>query len=83
MMTMRIAVRFIFCKSVTPTFDVIEMEDKPWTDFLHAESMDTRIDMVLKHLGTTREFLPGKIRELAWFPLDDHMELIKHYKPQA
>ena len=40
-------------------------------------------DMVLKHLGTSEEFLPGKIRELAWIPFDDHMELIKHYKPQA
>ena len=80
---MRIAVRFICSKSATPTFDVIEMEHEPWIKFLNAESMDTRIDMVLKHLGTTKEFLPGKIRELAWIPLDDHMELIKHYKPQA
>jgi hypothetical protein len=61
MMTMRIAVRFIFCKSVTPTFDVIEMEDKPWTDFLHAESMDTRIDMVLKHLGDRKSVVRERV----------------------
>jgi hypothetical protein len=35
-----------------------------------------RINMVLKHLN--REYMSGKVRELAWIPLGDNMEFIKH-----
>lgn len=73
---MRLVVRCIYYMPVTPSCDVIELDHETWIKFLHSESMIYRINMVLKHLN--REYMSGKVRELAWIPLDDNMEFIKH-----
>lgn len=73
---MRLVVRCIYYKPVTPSCDVIEWDHETWIKFFHSESMRERINMVLKHLN--REYMSGKVRELAWIPLEDYMEFIKH-----
>ena len=73
---MRLVVRCIYYKPVTPSCDVIELDQDTWFKFLHSESMRYRINIVLKHLN--REYMSGKVRELAWIPVGDNMEFIKH-----
>ena len=73
---MRLVVRCIYYKPVTPSCDVIELDQDTWFKFLHSESMRDRINIVLKHLN--REYMSGKVRELAWIPMGDNMEFIKH-----
>lgn len=73
---MRLVVRCIYYKPVTPSCDVIELDHDTWFKFLHSESMRDRINIVLKHLN--REYMSGKVRELAWIPMGDNMEFIKH-----
>lgn len=73
---MKLVVRCIYYKPVTPSCDVIELEHETWIKFLHSESMRDRINMVLKLLN--REYMSSKVRELAWIPLGDNMEFIKH-----
>ena len=60
---MKLVVRCIYYKPVTPSCDVIEWDHETWIKFLHSDSMRDRINMVL---------------ELAWIPLGDNMEFIKH-----
>ena len=73
---MRVVVRFIYRMSATPSCDIIEMDKDTWNKFLNLESMTSRINMVLKILD--REYMAETIRELAWIPLDDNMELVVH-----
>ena len=73
---MRVVVRFIYRMSATPSCDIIEMDKDTWNKFLNLESMTSRINMVLKILD--REYMAETVRELAWIPLDDNMELVVH-----
>ncbi len=73
---MRLVVRFIYRMSATPSCDIIEMDKDTWNKFLNLESMTSRINMVLKILD--REYMAETVRELAWIPLDDNMELVVH-----
>ena len=73
---MRMVVRFIYRMSATPSCDIIEMDKDTWNKFLNLESMTSRINMVLKILD--REYMAETVRELAWIPLDDNMELVVH-----
>ena len=75
-MKMRLAVRLIFRMSAAPSCDIIEMDNDTWNKFLRLESMTSRINMVLKILD--REYMVETVRELAWIPLDDNMELVVH-----
>ena len=72
----RLVVRFIYRMSATPSCDIIEMDYDTWKQFLNLESMTSRINMVLKILD--REYMAETVRELAWIPLDDNMELVVH-----
>ena len=72
----RLVVRFIYRMSATPSCDIIEMDYDTWKQFLNLESMTNRINMILEILD--RESMAETIRELAWIPLDDNMELVVH-----
>ena len=72
----RLVVRFIYRMSATPSCDIIEMDYDTWKQFLNLESMSNRINMILEILD--REYMAETIRELAWIPLDDNMELVVH-----
>lgn len=77
----RLAVRCIYYKPVTPSCDVIELNQEEYAKFLRMRSMLNRIAFVLKHLD--REYMSGKVHEIAWIPLDDDIELIKHYEAKT
>ena len=70
----RLVVRFIYRMSAIPSCDIIEMDYDTWNKFLHLESMTNRIDMLLELLD--RDYMAETIRELAWIPLDDNMDLV-------
>jgi hypothetical protein len=70
----RLVVRFIYRMSAAPSCDIIEMDYETWDKFLHLESMTNRINMILKILD--RDYMAETIRELAWIPLDDNMDLV-------
>ena len=72
----RLVVRFIYRMSATPSCDIIEMDYDTWKQFLNLESMTNRINMILEILD--REYMAETIRELAWIPLEDNMELVVH-----
>lgn len=69
---MKIVARCIYHKPVTPSCNIIELDDATWSEFLYAKP-SRRIEIVLKL--TKQEFMDGKVRELAWIPLDDNMEV--------
>ena len=77
----RLVVRCIYRKPVTPSCDVLELNKEDYEKFLRMRSMLNRIAFVLKQLD--REYMSGKVREIAWIPLDDDIELIKHYEAKA
>ena len=64
---MKIVVRCIYNKPVTPSCDIIDMDDETWREFLHV--VRRRKELVLQILG--RENLSHDIREIAWIPLDN------------
>ena len=70
----RIVVRFIYRNPATPSCDVVEMDEETYTKFLRSESMTNRINMLLEILD--KEYISEIIRELAWIPLDDNMNLV-------
>jgi len=69
---MKIVARCIYYKAVTPSCDIVEMDQETWREFLYAKN-ERRIEMVLKLTG--HEYMEGKVRELVWIPLDENMEL--------
>ena len=70
----RIVVRFIYRNRDTPSCDVVEMDEETYAKFLRSESMTNRINMLLEILD--KEYIWEIIRELAWIPLDDNMDLV-------
>ena len=62
---MKIAVRCIYYRPVTPNFLIVDFQKEQWSKFLWGDRQ-TRINMILP-------FMPKKghpsIREIAWIPL--------------
>lgn len=65
---MRVALRCIYYKAVTPSMDIVEMPSETWTAFLHGNNLQ-RIEIATRLLN--KEYLRGSIREIAWIPIDD------------
>lgn len=62
---MKIAVRCLYCRPVTPNFLVVDLPEGQWTRFLWGDRR-TRIEII-------KPFLPEvgpPIREVAWIPLE-------------
>ena len=70
---MRVAIRFIFYKAVTPSCDIVDIDDDTWSLFLRSDKVE-RIRIAL-HLLHKKESLESKIREIAWFPLNSQNKL--------
>ena len=71
---MKLVVRCIYYKPVTPSCDVIELDQEQWNEFMRSQSMTNRINMLLELMD--KEYMAEMIRELAWIPLDDNMDLV-------
>lgn len=63
---MKIAVRCIFTRPITPNFLIINLAEIVWARFLWGDT-NTRIDIVRTYLP--RDHPP--IREVSFLPLDD------------
>ena len=70
----RLVVRFIYRNPATPSCDVIELDQEQWNEFMRSQSMTNRINMLLELMD--KEYMAEMIRELAWIPLDDNMDLV-------
>ena len=63
---MRIAVRCLYYRPITPNFLIIDLSQEQWSKFLWGDKK-TRIEIV-------KPYMPGAhppVREVAWIPLDD------------
>jgi len=69
---MRIAVRLIYYKAVTPSMDILELDDETWRKFLYGSNRK-RIETVCSLRGS--EGLASYVRECAWIPLDGQNKL--------
>ena len=74
---MKIVVRCIYYKAVTPSCDIIDMDFETWRKFLYAKDRE-RIEIALKLIG--REDMVSYVRELAWIPLDGQTKVIENNK---
>ena len=70
----RLVVRFIYRNPATPSCDVIELDQEQWNELMRSQSMTNRINMLLELMD--KEYMAEMIRELAWIPLDDNMDLV-------
>ena len=71
-MNMRIALRCIYYKAVTPSCDIIDMDDATWKEFLHTGG-HKRKEIALKLLD--KEWLMSHVREVVWIPLEGQDKL--------
>lgn len=71
---MRLAVRKIYYKAVTPSCDIIDLDYETWMKFFHGDN-ETRIEIVCKITG--KEYMISSTREIAWFPLKDQKLIIE------
>ena len=71
-MNMRIAIRCIYYKAVTPSCDIIDMDDATWKEFLHAGG-HKRKKIALKLMD--KEWLMGYVKEMVWIPLEGQDKL--------
>ena len=80
---MKIAVRFRYYKAVTPSMQIVDLNEEQWREFLSLNDARERHDYMIKLLG--KEYLDTK--ELWWIPLDDQDKLIvkirKTYRHQC
>lgn|GEM_PF-1468057 len=76
---MRVAIRCIYYKAVNPSCDIIDMNDDTWSAFLKADKSE-RIEIILKLLD--KEYLSGKVKDIAWFPLSGQNKLVEVQSPQ-
>ena len=66
---MKIAVRCIFTRPITPNFLVINLDGVKWQKFLWGDK-NVRIGLVTPYLTKAH----CSIREIAWIPLDELTE---------
>lgn len=71
---MRLAVRKIYYKAVTPSCDIIDLDFDTWMKFLHGDN-EIRKEIVCKVTG--KEDMIGYTREIAWFPLENQSLIIE------
>jgi len=69
---MRVAIRCIYYKAVTPSCDVVEMPGPIWDEFLYANAERRRT--IACELTKRDE---GYVREIAWIPLANQDKLIE------
>ena len=71
-MIMRIALRCIYYKAVTPSCDIVDMDDATWKEVLHTGG-NKRKEIALKLLD--KEWLMSYVKEVVWIPLEGQDKL--------
>ena len=69
---MKVAIRCIYYKAVTPSCDIVEMDGDIWRGFLFSGG-HKRKEIALRLLN--KESMMGYVREIAWIPLDEKNKL--------
>lgn len=69
---MRIAVRLIYYKAVTPSMDIFDLDDETWTHFLYGSNRK-RIETICSLKGS--DHMTTHVRECAWIPLEGQNKL--------
>lgn len=59
--------------AVAPSYRVVEMDEKTFSQFRGWDVGKTRLSMVLDILGSPN--LMNSIKEMAWLPLEDGMKI--------
>lgn len=79
---MKVAIRCIYRKAVTPSCDIVYMDMETWNRFRFGDS-ETRRQIALELIG--KEDTSRAIKEVAWIPLDNQEKLIiaPPYEPEA
>ena len=67
---MKVAIRCIYHKAVTPSCDIVYMDRETWNRF----RFGNRKQIALELLG--KQDMSSYIKEIAWIPLDDQDKLI-------
>lgn len=75
---MKVAIRCIYHKAVTPSCDIVYMDRETWNRF----RFGNRKQIALELLG--KQDMSSYIKEITWIPLDDQNKLIiaPGYDPQ-
>ena len=71
---MRLAVRKIYYKAVTPSCDIIDLDFDTWMKFFHG-AHEIRTEIVCQVTG--KEDMIGYTREIAWIPLENQSLIIE------
>lgn len=69
---MKVAVRCIYHKAVTPSMDIVDMPSEVWSEFLYADARK-RVEIVCTLLD--KKNMETSIREIAWLPIDGQDKL--------
>ncbi len=69
---MKVVVRCIYYKAVTPSCDIIDMDTETWREFLHSGG-NKRKEIAITLLN--KQFMRDYIKEIAWIPLDGQNKL--------
>lgn len=71
-----VAIRLIYWKAVTPSCDIVQMDEETWDKFRFAENKEDRLEIVLKLLHKEGMLDVYDVREIAWIPLFGQNKLI-------
>ena len=71
---MRVAIRKIYYKAVTPSCDIVDMPENVWRQFLYGDTR-TRVKLACSLLGQME--MESHVREIAWIPLSDQDKLVE------
>lgn len=63
---MKIAVRCLYYRPVTPNFLIVDLQNEQWSNFLWGDKQ-TRIEIIKPFLSKAHP----PIREVAWIPIAD------------
>lgn len=71
---MKVAIRFIYYKAVTPSMYITELKGEDWSSFLYGDN-DERREIACRVLNM--ESIRSAIREVSWIPLEGQDLLIE------
>ncbi len=69
---MRVAIRCIYHKAVTPSCDIVDMDNETWRSFFLSGGHKRKM-IAMKLLG--KENMTDYVKEIAWIPLDGQNKL--------
>ena len=72
---MKVLLRGILYKAISPPYCIVDMEHDVWLEFLNGDNIK-RKEIAFK-LVNRSGWSKGRVREIAWVPLDNHNMLLE------